>query len=271
MNPQVSDGRHSVELLGVKIWNVDEPVCVGHVIQSLAEGVGGWIITYNVDIMRRHFFDADFRHLALHASMIVADGMPLVWASRIQGTPLPSRVTGSNLISALSAAAAAHDRSIFLLGGDLGTAEQAARALTSRWPNVRIAGTWFPPPGFESDAHEMAKIRAALEGAQPSIIYVALGSPKQERLIMALRSSLPQSWWIGVGISFSFLSGAVRRAPHWMQRSGLEWVHRLWQEPRRLGRRYLKDGIPFAVFLLWMSIMKRFSSSMSIQSKNSGV
>jgi N-acetylglucosaminyldiphosphoundecaprenol N-acetyl-beta-D-mannosaminyltransferase len=259
MENQQIDDADCIELLGVKICKVDEAVCVSHVLRSLANGIGGWIITYNVDIMRRHFFDHDFRRLALHASMIVADGMPLVWASRIQGTPLPSRVAGSNLINALSASAADHGRSIFLLGGDLGTAEQAAGALVSRWPNVRIAGTWFPPPGFESNAAEIEKIRLALVRAQPSIVYVALGSPKQEKLIMKLRSVLPQSWWVGVGISFSFLSGTVRRAPEWMQRSGLEWMHRLWQEPRRLGRRYLKDGIPFAAFLLWTSIRKRFA------------
>jgi len=246
-----------IELLGVKIRNLDEPMCVRQVIRSLADGVGGWIITYNVDIMRRHIVDADFRNLALQASMIVADGMPLVWASRIQGTPLPSRVAGANLISSLSASAANNGRSIFLLGGDIGTAEEASRVLQSRWPGVLIAGTWFPPPGFESDAVEMDNIRVALERTQPSIIYVALGSPKQEKLILKLRNTLPQSWWVGVGISFSFLSGSLRRAPDWMQRSGLEWMHRLWQEPRRLGRRYLKDGLPFAFYLLWTSLLKR--------------
>jgi N-acetylglucosaminyldiphosphoundecaprenol N-acetyl-beta-D-mannosaminyltransferase len=259
MNHEAIGNTECIELLGVSIRNVDEPVCVGHVIRCLANGIGGWIITYNIDIMRRHFFDAEFRHLARQASMIVADGMPLVWASRIQGTPLPSRVTGSSLISTLSASAASNGRSIFLLGGDLGTAEQAAKVLESRCPNVTIAGTWFPPPGFESDDAEIEKIRTALQRTQPSIIYVALGSPKQEKLILKLRSVLPQSWWMGVGISFSFLSGTVRRAPTWMQRSGLEWLHRLWQEPRRLGRRYLQHGIPFAVFLLWTAMLKRFS------------
>ena len=97
--------------------------------------------------------------------------------------------------------------------------------------------------------------------ANPDIIYVALGSPKQEWLIGQLRGYLPRAWWLGIGISFSFLSGHVKRAPMWMQRAGLEWLHRLCQEPRRLARRYLVQGLPFAALLFASAIKNRFRTA----------
>ena len=187
---------------------------------------------------------------------MVADGMPLVWAGGLQGTPVPQRVAGSDLISSLTSAAARHDRSVFLLGGDADSAEQAASILQSRYPNLEVAGTYVPEFGFENDPAHIDRIIDALVAASPDIIYVALGSPKQERLIRQLRDRLPSAWWIGVGISFSFVAGHVKRAPRWMQRCGLEWMHRLAQEPRRLGRRYLVQGLQFGVRLLLSSMVK---------------
>ncbi|MES2296661.1 MAG: WecB/TagA/CpsF family glycosyltransferase, partial [Pseudomonadota bacterium] len=239
-----------VRLLDMTLDNLDESACVRHVMDALRQGRGGWIVTANVDILRRHTRDPQFRRLAAGASLVVADGMPLVWASRLRGTPLPQRVTGSNLVLTLSAAAAAAGRSIFLVGGAPGMAERAAQVLLEAQAGLRLAGPPFPLPCFDGDPAQLASLRAALAAARPDIVYVALGSPKQECLIGALRRAFPQTWWIGIGISFSFLAGSVRRAPAWLQNAGLEWLHRLIQEPRRLARRYLLHGIPFALYLL---------------------
>lgn len=130
--------------------------------------------------------------------------------------------------------------------------------LLSESPGLRIAGAECPPFGFENDESYMERLRDALLGASPDIIFVGLGSPKQERLIRELRVLLPQAWFLGVGITLSFVAGEVRRAPVWMRRCGLEWSHRLIQEPRRLGRRYLIDGAPAACILLWTSFRERF-------------
>src|SRR5262249_7804430 len=129
-------------------------------------------------------------------------------------------------------------------------AEEAARVLCERFAALRIAGIECPAPGFERDASSRERVAAALEQSGADLVLVALGSPKQEQLIADLRARLPRAWWIGIGISFSFVAGRVVRAPRWMQRLGLEWVHRLAQEPRRLARRYLVDGLPFAASLL---------------------
>jgi N-acetylglucosaminyldiphosphoundecaprenol N-acetyl-beta-D-mannosaminyltransferase len=120
----------------------------------------------------------------------------------------------------------------------------------NRWPSLRIAGTSSPRVSSEPTEVELASILCSLRQTEPDLIYVGLGAPKQERLIAALRSELPRAWWSGVGVSLSFIAGDIRRAPPWMQRGGLEWVHRLVQEPRRLARRYLAEDIPFTLRLL---------------------
>jgi N-acetylglucosaminyldiphosphoundecaprenol N-acetyl-beta-D-mannosaminyltransferase len=246
-----------VVLCGVHLAPWTEAQCIEHVLQSLDGGRGGWIVTPNLDILRNCHRDPSVRELVGSASVRVADGMPLVWTAWIQGTRLPARVAGSNLISSLSTAAAERGRSIFMLGGDPGTAELAAGVLLQRSPSLRVVGTCCPPRGFEHDEQEMARLIDAVVQARPDIVFVALGSPKQERLIYRIRDRLPGAWWVGVGISFSFLSGRVARAPRWMQKTGLEWLHRLFQEPRRLARRYLVEDAPFAASLLFRTAMTR--------------
>lgn len=246
----------TIELCGVALHAVSEAQCVAHVMASLDGARGGWVVTPNLDHLRRLVGQREFRELCARADLRVADGMPLLWASKLQRTPLPERVAGSNLIWSVSHAAAERGRSIFLLGGDEGAAEGAAQELTRRFPLLRIAGLHRPPLGFERDAKQMAAIVDALERAQPDIVLVALGSPKQERLIDELRARFPRIWWLGIGISFSFVAGLVKRAPLWVQRLGLEWVHRLAQEPRRLFRRYIVEGLPFAARLMLASTWK---------------
>jgi N-acetylglucosaminyldiphosphoundecaprenol N-acetyl-beta-D-mannosaminyltransferase len=250
-----------VELAGVRLHALSEAGCIAHVVAALVSGRGGWIVTPNLDHLRRIVREPGYAALCAEADLRVADGMPLVWASRLQRTPLPGRVAGSHLVSSLTAALAREGRSIYLLGGDEGTAEGAARVLRARHPELVVAGTDCPPPGFEGDEARLRRMREELAAAAPDVVYVALGSPKQERLIRDLRAVLPGAWWVGVGISFSFLTGDVRRAPAWMQRSGLEWVHRLVQEPRRLARRYLVDGLPFAIRLLAGSTWRGLTSA----------
>jgi N-acetylglucosaminyldiphosphoundecaprenol N-acetyl-beta-D-mannosaminyltransferase len=239
-----------VELHGVMLHAVTEQQCVLHILEELDAQRGGIVVTPNLDHLRRCVKDLNFGALVAEADLVVADGMPLVWASRIQGTPLPERVAGSNLISSLSAAAAGRQKSVFLLGGAEGTAEGTAEILRKRHPELKIAGVLCPRPGFEDKPRQMAEVIAKLIETKPDIVFVALGSPKQEYVITKLRPSLPNSWWLGVGVSFSFLTGHVKRAPLWMQRYGIEWIHRLAQEPRRLFKRYIVVGLPFATKMM---------------------
>lgn len=239
-----------VELCGIGIHAVGQAECVEYILGELERGRGGWVVTPNIDHVLRTTRDPEFRELYSEATLRVVDGQVLVWALALQRTPVPERVAGSDLISLLSEGAASRKYSVFLLGGNPGTAKKAAEVLQARYPGLIVVGTECPPVGFDKDALAMARLSRRVHAARPDIVFVALGSPKQEVVIRHLRHDRPEAWWLGVGISFSFLCGEVQRAPVWMQRCGLEWLHRVMQEPGRLFRRYFVDGLPFALRLL---------------------
>lgn len=239
-----------VELRGIVVHAISQVECVEYVLDELDAGRGGWVVTPNLDHLLRAEREREFRELYTEATLRVVDGQVLVWALGLQRTPVPERVAGSDLISKLSEGATRCGRSVFLLGGNPGTAARAAEVLQARFPGLMVAGTDCPPVGFEKDPLAMARLSRKIHQAEPDIVFVALGSPKQEFVIRHLRHDRPEAWWLGVGISFSFLCGDVQRAPRWMQRAGLEWLHRMAQEPERLFKRYCIDGLPFAARLL---------------------
>ena len=252
--------RTRVDLMGLPVDQLTEDDTIATVLAALRAGRGGFLFTPNLHHMKAftHGSDAEvYSRSAGHPRLVVADGMPLVWASRLRGTPLPERVAGSNLILSLTERAADQGASIFLLGGNPGAAEACAERMVADHPSLRIAGLASPPPGFDRDERAVEEIVAVLRAAAPDIVYLALGFPKQEELALQLAPHLPNTWFVGVGISFSFVCGEVRRAPSWMQRAGLEWIHRLVQEPRRLFRRYVVDGLPFAARMFGQALRSR--------------
>ena len=247
----------STSLMGVPLASLSERETVDRVLGGLARAAGGWVCPINLDVLRQVDASLDIRALVERADLLVADGMPLVWASHLRGAPLPERVAGSALVHSLSIAAARERRSIFLLGGNPGAAEAAAARLVEEAPELIVAGTLCPPMGFEHDVSELAEIERVLLDAKPDIVFVGLGFPKQELLATHLRPLLPRTWFLSCGISFSFVSGEILRAPRLVQRLGLEWLHRLAQEPRRLARRYLVDGLPFLARMLADALRER--------------
>ena len=178
-------------------------------------------MTPNLDHLRQYKTDQDVRPLFDSASLVLADGTPLIWASRLQKTPLPERVAGSELILSLTEAAAPEHRRLFLLGGAPGTAGRAAEELAARFPGIEIVGTFCPDFGFEADPVANRAMENAIRAASPDLVYVGLPFPKQERLILKLREAAPNAWFLGLGVSFSFVAGDLRRAPRWMQGAGL--------------------------------------------------
>ena len=249
-----------VEVDGLPFTAITVATLASHICVRAASGIGGWVVTPNVDILRRWRGDAAFRDLVSTASIFTADGAPIVWASKLQGNPLPARVSGSDLFVALFKLAEEGGLRIALIGGNEGSAARAARALlNSDEQNSVVVRTHFPPLGFESNASEMKAIEIFLQEWQPQIVFIGLPCPKQEQLIKRLRPICPDSWYLGVGVSFSFVAGDVRRAPIWAQRAGLEWLHRLVQEPRRLVKRYIVYGLPFAAGLLARALMLRLA------------
>jgi N-acetylglucosaminyldiphosphoundecaprenol N-acetyl-beta-D-mannosaminyltransferase len=224
-----------------------------------AAGHGGSIIPVNVDVARSAARDAALAELIARGSLVVADGMPLVWAARAKGDLLPERVAGSSLIFSLCAAAAADGKSVYLLGGAAGIPEQAAEALVARFAELRIAGTQSPEFGFDNTQEGARRAISAVVGAAPDLVFVGLGFPRQERLIEQLRQELPNVWYLACGGGIAMAAGVVRRASPLLQRLGFEWLHRLLLEPRRLARRYLRDDLPFALALVARSAAHRFT------------
>jgi N-acetylglucosaminyldiphosphoundecaprenol N-acetyl-beta-D-mannosaminyltransferase len=250
----------SVELLEMALARADRWQLLDHIFAELAEGRGGWLVTANLDFLRRHMRDPQMRQLYAGADVRVADGMPLVWAAWLQGDPLPERVAGSSLLKLLAARAAREGRSVYLLGGAGDSAPRAAEVLCANHSGLRIAGYSSPRVSEPASPAELGPIVAELERTCPDLLLVGLGSPKQERLIEQLRVRFPAIWMMGVGISFSFIAGDVARAPYWMRLGGLEWVHRLAQEPNRLARRYLVEDLPFAIELFGRAALRRLGS-----------
>ncbi|MEV4397657.1 WecB/TagA/CpsF family glycosyltransferase [Nonomuraea sp. NPDC049607] len=246
-----------VQVGGVGVDVVSEADVVRWVAAEAAAGRGGRIVTPNVDICRAVARDPALQELVRSADIVVADGMPLVWAARLLGTPLPERVTGADLIWSLSEVAAARSWPVYLLGGPPGVAELAADELRSCRPGLKVAGVHAPPYRFDDTAEGRERVRRRVVAARPRLVFVGLGFPRQDLLIAELREELPEAWFVGCGAAIAFAAGTVQRAPHWMRRAGLEWAFRLMSEPGRLARRYLVDDLPFAVRLLAGCLLTR--------------
>jgi len=240
-----------MRLMGAPMGVVTEAEAVRAIVDAAQAGVGHWTITANLDHLRRYRQDPIQKGLIDEADLVVADGMPLIWASRLAGEPLPERVSGSSMVWSICEQASARGLSVFLLGGDPCVAERAAEIFRNRYPGLEIAGTSCPPVGFENDERELERIQRQVTEAAPRIVFVALGFPKQDLLIRMLRDSLPQASFLGVGISLSYAAGDLSRPPGWICQIGLEWAYRLAQEPTRiLARRYIVNGMPFALRLM---------------------
>ncbi len=216
---------------------------------------GRYVCTPNVDYVVRARRDLAFRDSVNGADLRLPDGMWIVYASRIAGRPIRRTVTGRLLLPRLARICGRRGLSLGLMGAGPGVAATAAQKLVNANPGIEIRHAISPPMGFEigSDADE--EIVRAIASDPPSILFVALGAPKQELWMQAHREDLSSSILIGVGAGLDILAGRFRAAPGWMTKIGLEWLFRLVQEPRRLARRYLVDD----PWILWWAIRARFS------------
>lgn len=239
-----------VELAGVRVDNLTFKEAL-HRIENLIGGEAhSYVVTPNsshiVMLQNDRLFAKSYRG----ADLVLPDGMPLIWASKLMRRPLKEKISGSDLMPALCEVASEKGYTVFLLGGKLGVAEIAKRELIVKYPSLRVAGTYSPPLGFEDDEAENEKILRIINDCRPDILFLGLGTPKQEKWIFRNKESYEAGISIGVGASFDFVAGTVERAPVWMQKSGLEWLWRLLREPRRLWKRYLIGNTVFIYLIL---------------------
>jgi N-acetylglucosaminyldiphosphoundecaprenol N-acetyl-beta-D-mannosaminyltransferase len=233
--------KNSVAILGVPVDNMTMEGVLESVEAMIAKGGFHQIATANADFLIKSIHDDELQEVLCRCDLVLADGMPLVWASRLMNTGLKERVAGSDLVPLLVELSARRGYRLFLLGADEESSVRAAEWMKEKYPGVRIVGRYSPmyQPLEEMD-HE--DILSRIEEAQPDILLVAFGNPKQEKWLAMHRSRLNVPVCIGVGASLDFLSGRVSRAPMWMQRFGMEWLYRTTQEPSRLAKRYANNA-----------------------------
>lgn len=250
--------RKLLIILGVPIDDLNMEEALERLDRFVAEGrktgKSHQVATVNADFVVKAARDVELRQILLGADMATADGMPLVWGARALGVPLEGRVTGADLVPALAERAAQKDYSLYLLGAAPGIAARAAEILKERHPGLKIVGVKSPPKRSVAEMiekeEETQKILDDIRAASPDFLLVAFGNPKQEKWISLYSKELSVPVMIGVGGTLDFIAGKTKRAPEWMQRTGLEWLFRLIQEPRRLWRRYVVDLFGFGSFFL---------------------
>ena len=201
--------------------------------------------------------DSRFAQAMQDADLAVPDGISVVMASRVLGVPIPERVAGGELMERMCAECAHHGFRVFFLGGLPGAAVMAAHNLRQRYQGLRICGTYCPPPGFENDPAEQDRIRKLIEDADPDLLCVAFGAPKQEIWMQENRAQLKVGVLLAVGAALDTQAGLRRRAPEWMQAIALEWLYRLVMEPRRLWRRYLVGNARFVLMVAWQWLRQK--------------
>jgi N-acetylglucosaminyldiphosphoundecaprenol N-acetyl-beta-D-mannosaminyltransferase len=200
-------------------------------------------------IMEAHH-DPAFKKILNSSSLVVPDGMPLVWLGRLKGNNLKRRVYGPELMTSFCEISAKKGYRHFLYGGAPGVAEKLAGKLANQFPGLVIAGT-YSPPFRPVTAEEDTEIMRTISAAQPDVLWVGLSTPKQERWMDAHHGLLTVPVLVGVGAAFDIHSGLKKQAPAWMRENGLEWLFRLVQEPKRLWRRYILYG---SEFLFWVTL-----------------
>jgi len=234
-----------VELFGVEIDPLTMDQAVAQVSAWVADPVSRcrFVVTPNVDhiVMLQHH--TGLRQAYRDAGMVLVDGAPVVWSSKLLQQPVPERVAGSDLVPRLFDAAREDQKlRVFLLGAGPGVAERAAANMRRRWPAVEVAGTYCPPVGFERDEAQNESIVSQIAAARPDVLIVGLGAPKQELWVHRHRDRLAAKVALCVGATIDFLAGERQRAPVWMRDVGLEWLYRVASEPKRLAARYARDA-----------------------------
>lgn len=202
-----------------------------------------YVVTPNVDHIVRLEKDEELQKVYKNASLILADGKPLIWISKWYKTPIKEKNSGSDLFPRVCQLAANKNYTMYLLGAAEGVADTAARNLMKKYPGLNIVGTYSPPFGFEKNEQEMNKIKTQIQDVHPDILIVGLGCPKQEKFMYYHCKELGVPISFGLGASIDFEAGNIKRAPKWMSNHGLEWLYRFSKEPKRLFKRYFVDDL----------------------------
>lgn len=231
------------KFLNVTIDNITMEQTLIKIDELLKNKRKSYIVTPNVDHIVKLEEDSEFRLVYDKADLVLTDGMPLIWISKLIKTPIVEKVSGADLLPEVCKMANERNYSVFFLGAAPGVAEKAANILRNKYEDLNICGYYSPKLGFENDKDEVNNIIGMINKEKPDILALALGTPKQEKFIYKYKDELDVGITLNIGAAIDFLAGNVKRAPKWMQNSGLEWLYRLYKEPKRMFKRYIIDDM----------------------------
>ncbi len=238
-----------MRFLNTHVDNLTMEEAVEEAKRLVKRGGRSYVVTPNVDHIVKIEHDRLFREIYEGADLILTDGKPLIWMSRLLGTPIKEKISGSDYFPEVCKMAAREGLSIFLLGAAEGVAKKAAVNLMKKYKHLKIAGVYSPSYTFENDVKEISDIIHKINRARPDILCIGLGTPKQEKFYYKYKDVLQVPLTLHIGATIDFEAGVVKRAPKWISYAGMEWLYRLLKEPRRLYRRYLLDDLEiFPIF-----------------------
>ncbi|WP_415306283.1 WecB/TagA/CpsF family glycosyltransferase [Clostridium perfringens] len=232
-----------MNFLNIEVDNLTMNEAIDRAEELIIKKKPSYVVTPNVDHIVKLENDKEFQEVYKNADLILTDGMPLIWISKIKGNPIKEKISVSDFFPKLCERAAEKGYSIFLLGAAEGVATKAAKNLKEKYEGLNIVGTYSPSYGFEKKDDEIKMIIEMINKAKPDILAVGLGAPKQEKFLHKYRNDLNVPISLAIGASIDFEAGNINRAPKWMQNCGLEWFYRLCKEPKRMFKRYIIDDL----------------------------
>ncbi len=230
-------------LLNTYINNLTMQEAIKVIEKLLVEKKKSYIIPINVDVVMKIEDDPYLKKVVDSADLVLVDGMPLLWISKLYGKPLKAKISGSDLVPILCEVASHKGYKIFLLGGKDGISNKAKKRLEEKFHSINIVGTYAPPFGFEKNQMELEKINHLISEAHPDLLIVCFGCPKQEKWIFENIGKYEAKVSICAGATVDFLAGNIKRAPRWMSEHGFEWFYRFLKEPKRMFKRYFIDDV----------------------------
>lgn len=228
-----------IQFMNTEIDNLTMQEALDAIDKLIQKKINAYVVTPNIDHIVQLETNANFREIYKNADLILTDGKPLLWISKLYGISIKEKISGSDLFPLLCEMASKKGYSMFFLGAKEGVAKKAADNLIQKFSGLQVVGTYSPPFGFEKDESEILKIEKMIKHSHPHILIVGLGCPKQEKFIYEYRDRLNVPISLGLGASLDFEAGNIKRAPKWMRNCGLEWLFRIIQEPKRMFRRYV--------------------------------
>lgn len=231
-----------INFLNTQIDNLTMDEVIHNIDQLIQSCQYSYVVTPNLDHIVALEKDTEFAEIYRNADLIVADGKPLIWISKLLKNPIKEKISGSDLFPKICELAAQKGYKIFILGAATGVAERAAGNFKKKYKGLKIVGTYSPSFEFENNADEATKIKEIISKVSPDILAVSLGSPKGEKFIYKHLNEYKVPLSISIGATIDFEAGSVKRAPKWMSENGLEWLFRITQDPKRMTIRYWNDA-----------------------------